>query len=352
MQHPDEGMIHTWLDGELSQEEATALEAHVAECDHCKAAVAEARGFIAASSRIVGALDNVPGNVIPIAKPAKRMWYSSPQFRAAAAVLIVAGASFLVMKPVTQKSTLAVPGRAEANEAASAQRAMSVPESSVSAAHAPVQSPVVADQAMKRAQTPEPSPAPPPKEFSTRSAPISLPAAKVTNEEDFAGKGVKGGSAMGVDSAAVMGKVAGVAAVAAKAADAIRSQPRTFAAAEPELKVVHVDSSALMKRTIYQSLSGKQVVLSEEPANAALSEVMITGASTQSRKAAAQSAPTAANAPVAPAPAAVAPSVRNEIAVHSITWMDPATRRRYTLTGPVSVEELEGIKARLLKTRQ
>ena len=27
MQHPDEGMIHTWLDGEFSAEEAAALEA-------------------------------------------------------------------------------------------------------------------------------------------------------------------------------------------------------------------------------------------------------------------------------------------------------------------------------------
>jgi hypothetical protein len=32
--------------------------------------------------------------------------------------------------------------------------------------------------------------------------------------------------------------------------------------------------------------------------------------------------------------------------------MDPATRRRYTLTGPVAVEELEAIKARLLKTKE
>ena len=56
MQHPDEGMIHTWLDGELSAEEAAALESHVAECEECKASVAEARGFIAASSRIIGTL--------------------------------------------------------------------------------------------------------------------------------------------------------------------------------------------------------------------------------------------------------------------------------------------------------
>jgi hypothetical protein len=353
MQHPDEGMIHTWLDAELSQEEATALEAHVAECPRCKAAVAEARGFIAASSRIVGTLDNVPGNVIPIASPAKRTWYSSPQFRAAAAVLIVAGASFLVMKPVTQKSTLAVSGKVEANEAATSQRATSVPDSSAAKISAPVQPPVVADQAMQNAQTPGPlsAPAAPPVIRRRESIPNALSAPKIPNEADFSGKGVKGGAAMGVaravDTAAVMGKVAGVAA---SAADAMKPAQRAFAAIEPELKVVHVDSSAMIKRTIYQSLSGKQVVLTEEPANAMLAEIRVTGESAQSRKAAAQPRPTAANAPVAPTP--TAPAVQGELVVHSITWMDPATRRRYTLTGPVAVEELEAIKARLLKTKE
>ncbi|MGH7651383.1 MAG: zf-HC2 domain-containing protein [Gemmatimonadaceae bacterium] len=65
MQHPDEGTIHSWLDGALSPEEAARMEAHVNECPQCAAAVAEARGFIAASSRILTALDNVPTGVVP-----------------------------------------------------------------------------------------------------------------------------------------------------------------------------------------------------------------------------------------------------------------------------------------------
>jgi hypothetical protein len=32
MQHPDEGLIHTWLDGELSDEQAASFETHIAEC--------------------------------------------------------------------------------------------------------------------------------------------------------------------------------------------------------------------------------------------------------------------------------------------------------------------------------
>jgi hypothetical protein len=65
MQHLDEGTIHAWLDGELPSAEREAVEAHIASCEQCAAAVAEARGFVAASSRILLALDAVPGGVLP-----------------------------------------------------------------------------------------------------------------------------------------------------------------------------------------------------------------------------------------------------------------------------------------------
>lgn len=67
MEHIDEGTIHAWLDGVLSADEGARLEGHVASCAACAAAVAEARGLIAASSRILSALDDVPGGVIPVA---------------------------------------------------------------------------------------------------------------------------------------------------------------------------------------------------------------------------------------------------------------------------------------------
>lgn len=60
MQHLDEGTIHAWLDGSLSADEAARVELHVASCETCSDAVAEARGLIAASSRILTALDDVP----------------------------------------------------------------------------------------------------------------------------------------------------------------------------------------------------------------------------------------------------------------------------------------------------
>ncbi|MGH7633125.1 MAG: anti-sigma factor family protein [Gemmatimonadaceae bacterium] len=65
MQHPDEGTIHAWLDGAIPEVEARAIEAHVTTCEQCASAVAEARGLMAASSRILSALDGVPGSVVP-----------------------------------------------------------------------------------------------------------------------------------------------------------------------------------------------------------------------------------------------------------------------------------------------
>jgi len=96
MQHLDEGTIHAWLDGALSPDEAARVEAHVAECPQCAAAVAEARGFIAASSRILTALDHVPRGVVPVARPAR--WSNPAMWRAAAAVLVVAAGSLVVVR--------------------------------------------------------------------------------------------------------------------------------------------------------------------------------------------------------------------------------------------------------------
>ena len=61
----DEGLVHTWLDGELDAVEAARVERLVAEDAEWAAAAAEARGLVAASSRILGALDVVAGDVIP-----------------------------------------------------------------------------------------------------------------------------------------------------------------------------------------------------------------------------------------------------------------------------------------------
>ncbi len=61
----DDGEIHEWLDGELHAERAAELEALTHTSPEFAQRVAEARGLIAASSRILGALDDVPSRVLP-----------------------------------------------------------------------------------------------------------------------------------------------------------------------------------------------------------------------------------------------------------------------------------------------
>lgn len=95
MPHPDDGLIHAWLDGELEPAEAARVEALVASDAEWAAAAAEARGLIAASARIVGTLDRVPANVIPkapVARPASRRW----MWRAAAVLALMAGSAVVL----------------------------------------------------------------------------------------------------------------------------------------------------------------------------------------------------------------------------------------------------------------
>lgn len=106
MQHLDEGTIHAWLDGELPAAERAELEAHIASCEPCAAAVAEARGFVAASSRILTALDAVPGGVLPKSDPLaskgaapRKRFTVSRAWMAAAAVLVLSTVTVIARRP-------------------------------------------------------------------------------------------------------------------------------------------------------------------------------------------------------------------------------------------------------------
>lgn len=107
MRHLEEGTIHAWLDGELPSAERAEAEAHIAECAECAAAVAEARGFIAASSRVLTALDSVPGGVLPAApaessaprSAVRRRFVASRAWMAAAAVLVLSTVTVIATRP-------------------------------------------------------------------------------------------------------------------------------------------------------------------------------------------------------------------------------------------------------------
>lgn len=100
--HLDEGTIHAWLDGALDAAHARDAEAHVARCETCAAAVADARGLIAGASRILVALDDVPGGVIPKRTPMPKA-PSAPrrQWRAARWVTGIAAALMLAVGVTT-----------------------------------------------------------------------------------------------------------------------------------------------------------------------------------------------------------------------------------------------------------
>lgn len=103
MEHLDEGMVHAWLDDALASDEARDIATHVQSCASCAALVAEARGFMAASTRIVAQLDHVSANVIPVTtvtahrKQRRRAWWQHPGF-AAAAVLGVTTMSWIALR--------------------------------------------------------------------------------------------------------------------------------------------------------------------------------------------------------------------------------------------------------------
>jgi hypothetical protein len=325
MQHPDEGTIHAWIDGELSQDESSTLEAHLAECPECSASAAEARGLAAASSRIVSALDIVPGGVIPAAPARRRPWYASTQLRAAAAIAIVASASMLVLRDrtetvmdgalsVTAPAPASVPAAEEAPPAVEADN--QEPQRQKSAAPS-ANVPVDAAQGLRKekveaaprrrteqqsaAGKPEALLPPPP------VAAMSAPVARATADEA---------------SAATTGNAV---SDSARRKFSARDAVVTTGVAESSLalKELRSDSATGVRRTFYEISPGVEVTLTDNP-------------------------------PVQPAPqmrravasAATPRAALKAEAVNSISWRD---KRGHTMTlsGPVSKEQLESIRRQL-----
>ena len=102
MSRPDEGMIHQWLDGECTPEESAEIERLIATDAAWAAAVAEARGLIAASSRIVGALDAVPRAMPAGSRAAPKVRRTPAWMKVAAAFVIVAGTAYALREQVTE----------------------------------------------------------------------------------------------------------------------------------------------------------------------------------------------------------------------------------------------------------
>ncbi|MEO8192351.1 MAG: zf-HC2 domain-containing protein [Gemmatimonadales bacterium] len=362
MQHPDEGTIHAWLDGELSVEEGAALEAHAAECAQCAAAIAEARGLIAASSRIVSALDIVPGDVIPIARPRARAWYSSTQLRAAAAVIVVAGASLLVMRrsetPVALQSRTMASERETATATAPALNEPAVqPQTDQATALA---SPPAALPVQKKEEPKEKGEAEAPRRALQKT--VSPPAETRTNAK----------SADELAAAAPMPSVVAKQGITdavrqqgSIAKDSIRSRvigadalsqvviTGVAVATESPLKEVRADTTGNTRQFVYQTPSGVQVTLTESvPAGFAVRETQAARAA-KSRPNPVPAAPPPALVPqTATSAGQAAPANAKAVAINTITWTSTETGRTYTLSGSLSKQELEAIRQRLPREKR
>jgi len=348
MQHPDEGTIHAWIDDELPPEEATALEAHLKECTECSALVAEARGLVAASSRIVSALDIVPGGVIPKTTARRRPWYASTQLRAAAAVAIVAGASLLVMRDqgkekmerAVQVSPMAAPqvSPLELDSAASRNEVAGV------IAEAPA--PVAQTKPVKKKAEVETRPR------LEKSA--ANDAAKITSPQDLA-------APPATASRAAADEVGAVKPPARK--DSAQRRIVTgdmqlsevvvtgvaVAAGPGELKKVRTDSST--NATVYEASPGVEVTLFDKGQNRPVLALRASGTAQAKERQAAGPTPAAAPEPVPAAKVdslsrSVAGARLNAVPINAISWTDKRGHLM-VLTGRVSKEVLEGIRKRL-----
>jgi putative zinc finger protein len=367
MQHLDEGTIHSWLDGALDSEEAGRVAAHVGECPECAAAVAEARGFIAGSSRILTALDNAPRGVIPAAAPRKRI--DPFVWRVAATVVVVAVGTLVVFQnrgsdmrsqavAVDSALPISVPGVSEGPAVTTA------PATTTLAAAPPTANARVGAGSEVASQK------------NDGKSP-SLALSKQPKVED-AGRGdnarerrtVEAGGTAG-QRAAVTPGYAGAAApttpevTQSLAADAVAMD---LARETERLKVVGTPRRIGTKVTLYEVAPGDTVTLTEATMTA-LDYVATTGASVTAKagrteRAIAPQAVAAGRAATAappdsqpgavlpsprvsaPTPAPPAPVSMVEVAngVTTISWTDATTRNVLKLSGRMPAARLQQIK--------
>jgi hypothetical protein len=374
MQHLDEGVIHSWLDGALSPEEAAHADAHVKECAQCAAAVAEARGFIAASSRILTALDNAPRGVIPATAPRRRV--DPMVWRIAATLLVVAGGTLVVVRSQSGTSRAeAIAADSSASQATAASGPVISPAApNVSAANENAASagpPPAADFSGKRlAETPAPKPR---RQLATENSRSDLSRSRAAlrdaispqlNQKVTAQEAAPTGAP--APSSVAQSQVAQSQVPQSQVAGAMALDQST--ATEP-LKVVGQPRRIGAKVTLYEVAPGDTVTLTESAA-LALESVVVTGIGTtrmapQAAGTAAASAPkrgearpttavdsqvvvSALSGAVAGSAASSAQPVR---AMNSISWVDRTTGATLTLSGRMPGARLEQIRVRIERER-
>jgi anti-sigma factor RsiW len=394
MQHLDEGTIHSWLDGVLSGDEAARVDAHVKECPECAAAVAEARGFIAASSRILTALDNAPRGVIPAAAPKRRI--DPFVWRVAATVMVVAVGTLVVVRSSGRETEMATTSADTASNTLKAVEPMSIGDERTPEPTPPMRiqggstqrTPAIASERIARSLEKSAARTAVPDKVTTGNQAVAASPQVTDSKEEGAGalqsktpvRENSAGAAQAL-SAIVPGAVpsSGYAGVEPRPPVMLRGKVGGVAAEDARseiipLKVIGTPRQIGAKVTLYEVAPGDTVTLTE--VNAQLSEMVTTGiamAAPQEARSAAKSGavaspqradPPAANAPdsqsaTSPfvarrrAPSAPAAITAVEVAngVTTITWPDAITGNVLKLSGRIPETRLQRIKLRIERER-
>ncbi|HEY4671781.1 MAG TPA: zf-HC2 domain-containing protein [Gemmatimonadaceae bacterium] len=367
MQHPDEGTIHAWLDGALTADEAVGVEAHVKQCAQCQAAVAEARGFIAASSRILTALDNAPRGVIPVTQPKRRAapWV----WRVAATILVVAAGTLVVVRRtgVNQSLSANAPFQAVQRTNDSSRNPESAPSTIVLSPASPASRVAPLNQ---RTQSP--------KDFRAVPRASSPMAANEAAEAGAVRSGLRTDRQQNNKIAAVAenARIAQPSATAPSPAPAMAptlsaAAPQRFgggmgktatgaasaadmaiAAEQPGVRPVGNRRAIGQKITLYEVAPGDTVELAE-PTQLQLESVVVTGMSTMRTTTGQENVPAASRAAakvMAPSADTSALPATSVAGVNTISWTDSAGRL-IKLSGRHTTSELAQIRQRIEQSR-
>ncbi len=328
MQHLDEGKIHTWLDGQMDARETAEVGAHVAVCAECATKVAEERGFAAGATRILTALDNVPGDVVPVFAPPAN--FSQGFLRVAATVLVVATGGLIVVRasgdkveiPTAAKTVsvpdtpVRTPAEAEGGEALNTAPAVPVTATSGRRSAAPLKPQPSSSVAQRKTSLAPPNaivvigsavPAPAPSPL------IEKPRGLDTTEVDLA---------LTKDELQPQAVVTtGVTSVAA-----------------PKLNVVRSETVGGRHRTLLRTETGQFAWLTQSASP--------PSESTPERSA--KSAPSRAVADAQSMGSSATPDLRSPSeAGLTITWKNDANKKFYSLSGPFSYAELRQLRIRI-----
>ncbi|MGI8619905.1 MAG: anti-sigma factor family protein [Gemmatimonadaceae bacterium] len=344
-QHPDEGTLHAYMDGELPRGEAEALEAHVAECASCSTALAEARGLVAAASRTIIALDAAPSSARTMAArgsaaATRRSAVRPPIFRVpyarAAALLLLVGGTALVIdrsgtvgrkeNPRTEALLADAAPRDEASGAAT-------PEAAIMTAPANAAQPAERELSTGAVGAGSSPPA-------VRTTAPRLAAAGVATDAATGGRraertmapAVPAPLAAGQDIASATSQKQPVVSTETALAGVVAAAPPPPLAREATLSEAAAASAPMTvaRVTHYRTSGGKILTLTQEPLRTSFAE---------------ESAVTRRS--VAPRAQRNAAAAMSAPALNSYRWSSAEQGLTYTLAGPLTVAELEALSKRL-----